>query len=423
VTMNARVAQSRMAELRFDAFSFSIYVEPAGELFLTVDQSSGVPSIQLAGSLANPNALVQRFFRKFDADFNDSLQHAKMLAATVDEYEMEVFTNRKNQLAFLNTDSAFSHGTEYFHKYMQLEVDYRYWTLLLSYPIVRANSDRAISSVTPLPEVMTEQLFTVRADNEPALANQSYREFIKYYVTYQTSKLNGFKKFTDYSISAERKSAVARERFKDPVYQFWVARFLRDEWLNLSPFIGKKLKNELSVLDRQQVYMPVINKVCDDRTVGASIPTALQSAAGAPKTGEPELKDPSGKTVKMSDFKGKVVYIDFWASWCGPCRMMMPFSKKLHESLTDKQRKEIVFLYISIDGNDEAWRKAMQDMGMQGVNVISPGNWSSPACAYYRINSIPRYMIMNKKGEIVEMDATRPNDPELINKLLKLAAE
>ena len=423
---NARVGQPRMVELRYGGNSFPIYVEPNSDLFWTVDGSSGVPSIQLSGSIAAANGLVQRFFRKFDSEFNDSIQHARMLETTVDAYEMEIFSNRKKQISFLKADSAYSAGSEAFRKFMNLEVDYRYWNLLLSYPIIRANSDQKVMTVAPLPESMTEQLFNLRVDNEPALANESYREFIKYYIVYQTSKLNGFNKFTDFSISAERKSAVAREKFGDAVYSYWLARFLKEEWLRISPFIGKRLKSDLAAVDQKKIYMPVVNKVCDDRTAGTAIRPAPQPSNGSVSIqgdGEPELKDVNDKTVKLSDFKGKVVYIDFWASWCGPCRMMMPFSKQLHENLTDKQRKGIAFLYISIDGNLDAWKKAMQDIGMQGTNVISPGNWTSPVCNYYQINSIPRYMIMDKKGKIVDMNAPRPNDPDLLNRLLKLAEE
>jgi thiol-disulfide isomerase/thioredoxin len=127
--------------------------------------------------------------------------------------------------------------------------------------------------------------------------------------------------------------------------------------------------------------------------------------------------------VSLDDFKGKAVYIDFWASWCGPCRAMMPFSRQLHESLEPSAKKNIVFLYISIDANQEAWKKAIQDMEIKGVNVISPGNWNSEVCRYFQISSIPRYMLMNKKGEVVDFNAKRPNDPALLQDLLKLAGE
>ena len=62
----------------------------------------------------------------------------------------------------------------------------------------------------------------------------------------------------------------------------------------------------------------------------------------------------------------------------------------------------------------------MTDMKMEGLQVISPGNWSSKACKYYQINSIPRYMIMSKSGEIVDFNAKRPNDAALLDDLRKL---
>ena len=101
----------------------------------------------------------------------------------------------------------------------------------------------------------------------------------------------------------------------------------------------------------------------------------------------------------------------------------MPFSKKMHDQLTDKQKKQIAFLYISIDADTASWRKAIKDLGMEGVQYISPGNWKSAACRYFQINSIPRYMIMNKQGVIVDMNAKRPADPEVLQDLIKLSQE
>jgi len=102
---------------------------------------------------------------------------------------------------------------------------------------------------------------------------------------------------------------------------------------------------------------------------------------------------------------------------------MMPFSKQLHDSLDPKLKKKVVFLYISIDSKQESWKKAVQDMGIQGENVISPGDWNSEVCTFFQVYSIPRYMLMNAKGEIVDFNAKRPNDPALLQDLRRLAEE
>ena len=127
----------------------------------------------------------------------------------------------------------------------------------------------------------------------------------------------------------------------------------------------------------------------------------------------------NGQAVSLDEFKGKVVYVDVWASWCGPCRAEFPFSKQLHDRLTDKQKKDIVFLYLSIDEKEETWKNALKTLQLFGEQ-----GWSPRAAQYYGIPSIPRYMLINKKGDIVDPNAKRPSSGDaILQDMLKLAEE
>lgn len=133
---------------------------------------------------------------------------------------------------------------------------------------------------------------------------------------------------------------------------------------------------------------------------------------------EDEITDFKGQRRKFSKLAGgKITYIDFWASWCLPCRVEMPYSKKLSQIY---KGKGIDFVYISIDKNAAAWEKAARQEDIpQLQSFLIPDSKKSDIVKKFGVWSIPRYMIMNQKGEIVDSNAPRPSDPELINVLNK----
>jgi thiol-disulfide isomerase/thioredoxin len=369
---------------------------------------------------------MQAFFGKFGNDFEDTT-YSEMNNLSIDAFENSLFKIRKNENDFLKDNVAFNNLTPDFKKFIQNQISYNYWLRLISYPIINANKSTQILTVNPIPDIMLEEFQKVKIDNPEAMICKPYQDFLKYYVIYETSKANGYKKFTDASISADRKSAVARAKFLDVTYSYWATRFLVEECEKLSGYMSKKLFNSVNELKGDKVYTQIMIDVCGAKMNSSDANAKPEETTNATNTTEDyselDLKDENGKSVSLSSFKGKVVYIDFWASWCGPCRMMMPFSKQMHDQLTEKEKKQIVFLYISIDADQNGWKKAMHDMGMEGVQVISPGNWQSKVCSYFQINSIPRYMIMNKKGKIVDFNAKRPADPAVLDKLRELVAE
>lgn len=133
------------------------------------------------------------------------------------------------------------------------------------------------------------------------------------------------------------------------------------------------------------------------------------------------LKDQDGKDVTLKDFAGKVVYMDFWSSGCGPCRYEMKNgSPKLHARFKDN--KDVVFLYVSIDDRADQWKKAIADDKIEGIHLLSPGGFESPVGQAFNINSIPRYIIIGKDGKIFDQDAPRPTEditPDKLNEALK----
>jgi thiol-disulfide isomerase/thioredoxin len=124
----------------------------------------------------------------------------------------------------------------------------------------------------------------------------------------------------------------------------------------------------------------------------------------------------AGGQTKLEDFKGKYVYIDVWATWCGPCRQEIPFLKKVEEKY---QGKNIVFVSISIDKQKdlEKWRAMIKEKELGGVQVFADNDWNSKFVQDYKITGIPRFILIDPKGNIVKADASRPSSEDLVKEL------
>jgi thiol-disulfide isomerase/thioredoxin len=121
-----------------------------------------------------------------------------------------------------------------------------------------------------------------------------------------------------------------------------------------------------------------------------------------------------GKKVKVSDFYGKITVLDFWATWCGPCKAEFP---GLHE-LEEKYDGKVTFVGVASFCKKEDWKIMATDEGFHNSIYIEKDNMT-PLSEKYAIQTIPRYMILDEKGKIINLQAERPSTG-LEDQLLKL---
>jgi len=117
----------------------------------------------------------------------------------------------------------------------------------------------------------------------------------------------------------------------------------------------------------------------------------------------------------LAEYKGKVIYVDFWASWCPPCRAEMPSSQKLHSQF---EGKDVVFLYVSFDRGADAWKGGIEKMDIKGVHFFPAADANQAVSTKYGINGIPRYMLVDKTGKVINPDAPRPSSGQVIAGLI-----
>lgn len=125
-----------------------------------------------------------------------------------------------------------------------------------------------------------------------------------------------------------------------------------------------------------------------------------------------KMKDAQGNLVSLEDFKGKVVYLDFWASWCRPCLGEIPAGEELKKYFAGK---DVVFINISIDEGEQNWIAAKNRYSISGIHLLSNNGNSPEVQKKYKVTSIPSYFLIGKDGNFISAPAPRPSAPNIYN--------
>lgn len=223
-----------------------------------------------------------------------------------------------------------------------------------------------------------------------------YRQFI---TNYLNSKVNDY--FKDENLMSSQPSFTA--------YQLENIKTLFTDNSIKSYLAYRVMKEHVTydgIKDYDLIY-PLYQELCSTESFKKEIDDELVSWESL-KKGQPS-KDFSGvnikgETVKLSDFKGKYVYVDVWATWCNPCMKEVPYLIEVEKAL---EGKNIVFLGASVDRDKSAWEKMINEGKLAGVQIYV--GLSDELSGFYKITGIPRFMLFDKEGNILEVSADRPS--------------
>jgi thiol-disulfide isomerase/thioredoxin len=127
------------------------------------------------------------------------------------------------------------------------------------------------------------------------------------------------------------------------------------------------------------------------------------------------LSDLNGKLHTLKEFQGKLIYISFWATWCSPCLKTIPQKNTI---IGEYGNKQIEFINISFDKEKDKWEKSVKNYNISGLNLICNGNWEDILRTKYYIQGIPRYILINKDGEIIDSDAPSAGNENELRRLI-----
>ena len=198
--------------------------------------------------------------------------------------------------------------------------------------------------------------------------------------------------------SLEQKIDYTYEKIEDGNLQKSIAEYLLRNYVSSYNY-NNDYSNGLAILEKCTHKYKLPEKYIND---------FKKKRYTVDKTPFPDITfyDSEGKEHTFEEFKGYYVYIDIWASWCVPCCKEIPHLQKLEKELNNPAVK---FLSVSIDQNEKNWKKKIEELNLHGNQWFNKGNEISN---FLNINAIPRFLLYDKEGKLINIDATRPSNPQ-----------
>ncbi|MDA3910922.1 MAG: TlpA disulfide reductase family protein [Bacteroidales bacterium] len=161
----------------------------------------------------------------------------------------------------------------------------------------------------------------------------------------------------------------------------------------------------------EQAYQEFINQAADEYRI-ENLKRLYQrwdkikQGENAPEFSYPDIK---GDSISLADFRGQILYIDVWATWCGPCRVEIPAFTEL---VNEYSNEPVQFLSVSVDENKTAWIKFIEEEAPDWPQTFT-GGWDCSICEDYFIKGIPRFILIDAEGKIIDATAPRPSSDEI----------
>lgn len=378
-----------------------LYLFPGDSLFITFDTRLFDETMRYQGRGAEKNNFLAQSilidekigeFRKdiFSLDEKSFREKADSLKAE-SEKRLKVFLD------------SFPSVSEKFKKYERAKIIYSHSSALLNYPNWHAYITGTEKPQTS--DTYYDFLYSVPKEDESLLGLDEYISYLNDYLDYKTDLIyrgdTSLQKVKNAWFNVKYETAV--KEFTHPDVKECVIYGLL-EWE--MKYGGLEKENEYA-------YMAFIQSAKDTariNTLKKLYDAWKKLASGNPAPGF-RYESIEGKMVALEDLLGKNVYIDVWATWCRPCLEQIPYLEKLQEEL---KGKNIVFVSISLDEQKEKWQKMVKEKNMKGIHLIANGAWDSGIVKDYSIYGIPRFILINSKGEIIDASAPAPSNKSLL---------
>ena len=381
--------------LRQDNNFTKFYAPKGSSIHITYNAQKQDSTLQITGDFNSVNNYIIARENSYIEEMGDEKE---TFLKNEDDFKKHVLKLKSDQEYVLYNHEGLP---ESFKKKETKDINYNYLESLTNYELYHGyfSKDRSFKAS----EDYLDELKNISFENEEDfLYSSSYRAIVGRYYRLEATKL--IKKdsllagdLTYLRSVAPIKSDLIRNKllFDDATYGITYTDNL-EEYYSLFTTASTNVENNKKITD-------AYNQI-----------KKLAKGSLSPKF--TDYENNTGGSMSLDDLKGSYVYFDIWATWCGPCIAEIPSLKK-----TEKQfhNKNIKFVSISIDTEDayDKWKNMIVDKKLGGVQLLADNNWKSQFIEDYLIKGIPRFILIDPQGKIINANASRPSDSKLLQTL------
>lgn len=373
--------------------------QPNDNLSISATTSAFVTSLRFQGNNNEANNFIAQFKTQYDLPLAAKIPRNAPLAEFRRRAD-EMRTQKKNAVTqFMEKYPAPS----LFYDYMSGRIDVDWANRLFEYPFLYALNNFEVE-INNIPDSYYDFVYSVDINNRAAMHLPVYNKLLVEYLNYRFRKEKPRNTY-DYEARYTEKYNFIRQNLSG-----------RAMWIALADCLTEGSKNgKVEYLGSQYADFIAQNPYPElSTTVNAAYGTASRISRGMPAPNV-LLQTVSSTNTSLSQFRGKVVYLDFWASWCAPCMAEVPFMKDLQHNFADEN---IAFVFISVDENPNQWLSAINKYpaGTNGTHLNITGVKSDEGQAF-GLTGVPRYMILDRNGNILNSNANAPSSEGIISQL------
>ncbi len=390
-----------MATLTAGNKRLSLFLEPGMAINMQTSEENFPENMVLEGKGSAENNFLNDFNKQFGSLSQGRIIYDKMRDLDAVAFKAYIELTYQDMWAFFNLNTGQQAFSKAFIHHLKTQLTYEPFQHLLGYPLTHMRTNQ-LDELPELPVGYYDFLGQADLSDPTMMISPAYRGFLSSYLPYYIKNI--YKEVEEDSRSSrEIEYEVAGNIYENEQASFIQASIMR-MILNYSPLqVSEPLYLDFIARNQVTEYTEALSDLYE-RVV------AIQPGMPAPEFTHHDLQ---GKAYSLSDFRGKLVYLDFWASWCGPCIQQMPYAKELKKRMAGQS--DLVFLYVSVDRDETAWRNAVKQHEIEGINLHAGTDGASKA---FNVSGIPAFFLIGRDGILLDHKAPRPSSDNIDQVLL-----